>query len=437
MTNILFLTIPIASLFCSIFLFLAVLSAKKSKLINSFLMLLGCFVLWTAGSVFMRLSIFPSMIFWYYVSATGIFCVPYCIYNFLYYYTNRKGNFSRISWFIVWLSIVVLNLKDLFIVNQKIEIIDGVFRFEYSVTGLAVIPAILAAITLFCAGKMIYQNIHNDGASHSIFTPFLIGIIIMFTGLVTQAFFNLNWLNSDTIFCGVNAICVYYALYKKRIITLTPIASNYPIYLLSVAFTTLIGVLTYPRIDSFFTAYFPQFEENRVVLFALLFSILTIFSFMLLHFITNKLFVKSQEGRERELTRLSREIGSTLEITETINIFKDFLISNADMKTGYILLPCEDNSIFKIFDCTQDVKLKFFTLSVKNPLVKWLSDNNQSISYRDFSRTKNFRSMWESEKSDIINLGIELIIPISCEGSLMGIVLLTKKAMVVTILSVK
>ncbi|MEG2420201.1 MAG: diguanylate cyclase [Oscillospiraceae bacterium] len=426
MTNFLFLAVPLACLLCNIFLFLAVLSTKKSKLINSFLLLLGCFVLWTAGSLFMRVSLYPGMLFWYYVSVTGIFCAPFCIYNFFYFYTNQKANFSRILWLITWLIVVALNFRDTFIANQDIEVVNGVFIFDYTITPLALVPILLAALTLCGVAGMIYRSIHS-GTPRSVFTPVLIGLLIMFLGLICMALFKTTWLSSDTIFCGVNAIFLYYALYKKRILTLTPIASNYPIYLMSIVFTTLIGVFSYGQVSEFFDLQFPQFGENRVLLFALLFSVLTIASFAVLQLLTSKLFVKGQETREKELARLTNEMTSSLDLDATVQMFKDFLLQNAGMELAYILLLDESKKQFKISACSQDVRQKTFTLSVDSPLVAWLEEHRQSITYHDFARTRNFRSMWESEKTDITALGIELIIPVAGEGALTGLVLLTKK----------
>ena len=83
----LFLIVPTLSTFCSLFLFLTFLGAKKNKQIYSFMLLLAAFIAWSAGSLFLRLSLYPSERFWYEVSVSGIFLVPFLIYNFIYYFT--------------------------------------------------------------------------------------------------------------------------------------------------------------------------------------------------------------------------------------------------------------------------------------------------------------------------------------------------------------
>ena len=45
-----YVAIPIIALFCYVFLMIAIISARKNRLINSFLIVLGALVLWTGGS---------------------------------------------------------------------------------------------------------------------------------------------------------------------------------------------------------------------------------------------------------------------------------------------------------------------------------------------------------------------------------------------------
>ena len=81
----LFIIVPLVSMLLNLFLFLAVLSAKKTRLIYAFMGLLAGFMAWCTGSLFMRMTLYPGPGFWYQVSIIGIFAVPYLIYNFIYF----------------------------------------------------------------------------------------------------------------------------------------------------------------------------------------------------------------------------------------------------------------------------------------------------------------------------------------------------------------
>ena len=52
----LFIIVPLVSMLLNLFLFLAVLSAKKTRLIYAFMGLLAGFMAWCTGSLFMRMD---------------------------------------------------------------------------------------------------------------------------------------------------------------------------------------------------------------------------------------------------------------------------------------------------------------------------------------------------------------------------------------------
>lgn len=57
--------ISIIALGCYGLLFLAFMAAKKTKTIRSFIVVLMVFLLWTGGSLFMRMLMWPSTEFWF------------------------------------------------------------------------------------------------------------------------------------------------------------------------------------------------------------------------------------------------------------------------------------------------------------------------------------------------------------------------------------
>lgn len=67
--------ISIIAMLCYGFLLLMFLTAKKNKIINSFLVVLTGLLFWTGGSAFMRAQFWPGYEFWYQVSLLGFY---YC-----------------------------------------------------------------------------------------------------------------------------------------------------------------------------------------------------------------------------------------------------------------------------------------------------------------------------------------------------------------------
>ena len=64
--------ISIIAMVCYGFMLLMFLTAKRNKIVNSFLVVLVGLLFWAGGSAFMRVHLWPSYEFWYQVSLLGI-----------------------------------------------------------------------------------------------------------------------------------------------------------------------------------------------------------------------------------------------------------------------------------------------------------------------------------------------------------------------------
>lgn len=75
--------ISIIAMVCYGFMLLMFLTAKRNKIVNSFLVVLVGLLFWAGGSAFMRVHLWPSYEFWYQVSLLGILLLPYAYYCFI------------------------------------------------------------------------------------------------------------------------------------------------------------------------------------------------------------------------------------------------------------------------------------------------------------------------------------------------------------------
>ena len=166
-----FIIVPLIASICNIFLLLTVASVKKDRMVRSFMELLMTFTIWSLGSLFMRMDLFPGPSFWYMVSITGIFLVPFFLYNFIYFYTNTRGYFLRGVLLVSWIIIAVMNLSNVFITNPQIVYAGGERRFEYGVSPLLALPVVLAVFTILLACYLIYRSCKEGNISISQFFP--------------------------------------------------------------------------------------------------------------------------------------------------------------------------------------------------------------------------------------------------------------------------
>ncbi|MBR3996761.1 MAG: diguanylate cyclase, partial [Clostridia bacterium] len=72
------------ALFCYVFLLATFLSSKKtSKVIYAFISLLVVMILWSGGSLAMRMQFWPSVNFWHHVSVLGMTLLIAGYYTFI------------------------------------------------------------------------------------------------------------------------------------------------------------------------------------------------------------------------------------------------------------------------------------------------------------------------------------------------------------------
>lgn len=425
----LFFIIPMMSALCNLFLLLTFLSAKKDKLILSFMGLLLAFTLWPLASFCMRMSLYPGEVFWFQVSMTSILFVPLLIYGFLHHYTNRRGSFLLSTFTVGTILMAVLNLFELFITNPRIEqSVTGQPTFAYDISGLAVLPVLFAALILVMAAKLIYVSIKDDGLPSSMFRPFFVGILIMFAAIMLDLFPGVaSVFPVDPFACMLNAILIYYMLYKKRVFTLTQLASSGSTYLVSTVLTGLTLLSSYAGISSIFDRYFAAFKQYKTLVIAILFSVLTILVFNLLKVLANNLFVKNQHAREVILGNFSQAINRTLVCEEILTLFTDLIREQVNTESAYIFVRKKSGDHYRMVACTDKMRSTAVTIDAGSPMIKWLSIHKEGIEYSSFTHTSNYKSMWESEKRTFELLHVEFILPILCDGDLIGLTLLSPK----------
>ena len=115
--NVSYIYINIAAFLCFALMFVAFCAAERSREMRAWLVLLGDLVLWTGGTVFMRLHVFPSYEFWYYVSLLALFSIAFLVYNYVYQFANVKNGLERLVWFAGTVIILIVSATGFFLVG--------------------------------------------------------------------------------------------------------------------------------------------------------------------------------------------------------------------------------------------------------------------------------------------------------------------------------
>ena len=185
-----------------------------------------------------------------------------------------------------WIIIAVMNLSNVFITNPQVVLDGSERRFEYGVSPLLALPVALAVFTILLACYLIYRSCKEGNISLSQFTPLFVGVFIMFFGTVAAALPQMVSLPVDTFSCSINAVCLYYMLYKRRVIHLEGIVSNGPIYAVSILCAVLVMVNAHGRFSALYHRILPNYAAYEVIVTSVLMTLGTLGLYQLFHWLT-------------------------------------------------------------------------------------------------------------------------------------------------------
>jgi diguanylate cyclase (GGDEF)-like protein/putative nucleotidyltransferase with HDIG domain len=420
--QILFVAIPTVALLLNLYLLLICISAKKNRLIYAFMWLVLAFSAWTGGSAAMRAMLFPGVRFWYDVSMIGIFATPFLLYNFIHHYTNHKGGFTLLVLGLSWLLLILLQLSDVFIQLPEVTAQGDSRTFSYTMTLWVVLPLVVGVVTLALAGRRIHLSVKRQGMPTSSMRPLYLGAAFMFAGLLTTAIPGMGSFPIDPLACGINALLLFYALHRKRMITFKMVTSRGPVYLAAAILTTLLLAIVYPSLDRLYLRLFSEYADQQTIVIAVLVSLLTVLVYNLLRSLLQTFFARGQMARDEELRRFSREINESLDSQLIFKTFGQFIEKNIDCDAAYVCVR-EESGDFVTRAHSKPAVSGDVVIPHASPLISWLWEHKTAVSFKDFSRTQHYRAMWDTEKEMLRALSVRLILPITQGGRLIAVTL--------------
>ena len=423
----LFIVVPLLSLLCNLFLFLTALSTKKDRLVYAFIALLGAFTMWSGGSLFMRLQLAPGYPFWYMVSITGIFLVPFLIYNFIYRFTDTKAPFSHVVQGLIWLVILLLNAGNVFITNPHMVNVGHETRFEYGTSPLVIIPILMAVYTLLAAWRLAYKSCRDGRSDLAQFRPMLVGVAVMFACTVSAVLPQMVSLPVDTFSCMVNACCLYYMLYRRRLVPLRSFASNGPVFAIALICASVLLVSGYRAADAFYARYFSQFMAYKTIVFSVAVSVLTVLLFCLVRRLMTAILLKGAEQQSEELRRFSTDVNKTLSLDALLQLYRDYLQHSMPGYTARVFVLDSRTGCYDMCDATEMSVACRDSFAADDPLMAWLKTRGCCSQYVEFTRSRHFRALWQKEKDRLEQMRVELMLPIMSGEDMTAVTLFSRQ----------
>ena len=194
--------ISIIALICYLFLFLTFIAAKRTRIINEFMLILITMILWTGGSFLMRAQLFHSVKAWYDVSILGLTLCPYVSLLFAVDFANIEIGIWRRIWLILAVAANAFNILTgaLLAAPEAVLAADGSVAFLYETTWRVIF---LYGVTFGASVHMfflLWKHGKKDEMLKRQMMPIELGLLIMYAGKEAQNLElqkNYNRMNKD------------------------------------------------------------------------------------------------------------------------------------------------------------------------------------------------------------------------------------------------
>lgn len=407
---------------------LAFMAAKKNKLINSFLIVLGALLLWNIGSLCMRMLLWPSIKFWYDISILGLLLFPFAMYNFVDEFIGSKEGLLKKIWLLLVVAENAVNISTGALLAHPILIrTGGALRFVYHPTWLV---SILFAVNIAIFGHMFYLLIINSKKNKVLakqFTPIILGIMSMFAGHLILMLPLLKGFPTDILSGIVNALFMLYALYQRGLFKMTLLVSRGICYFFALGLAMLIFSNAIQPMQRFINTYLPGVWQYEVLGIAVLFTLSSLLIYYAIKRFIDKVFIKDEIVRGESLEKFSLAVSRSLRIDEILEELVDVIQNAIGAKKVFVCVADSVSGEFTIAHSTSPLDQTCISLKKDNPMIAWLIASGECLLMKDFKRTTAYKSMWDEEKRQLADLDIECVAPLKDADEMIGMVFLTAK----------
>ncbi|HAG08902.1 MAG: GGDEF domain protein [Desulfotomaculum sp. 46_296] len=430
-----FWAVPIGALlsYCLLMVFFSI--SQKDKYIRTFMLVLAALIVWTASTLFMRLQLYPGVLFWNKVMVAGMFAVPFFLYYFVSIFTNTLNNFSTILWGSMTAAAIAVDFMGFVVTKASIITHPAVengrrftsVEFSYSLGVMAYPIYILMFLLILTILLKAGMSFRRGGITHGRIALITFGVLIMFVGVLFNIIPAIGKYPVDILASLINAVLIIIAIYKSRMLELRFILTK------GIVYSTFALILTGLYIYAVFSVekHLGNTSKNLMPYFTTFSALLVAVAFQPLYrftrIVTDKMFYKAEYSHRQALRSFSANISNNLNLDDISREFIEAIQMAIHAKHILILINNREKQHYYVYRTSSQIFKPELQISYDNPLVKWLESNNAGLSREKLYSLPFFKSMWEKEKKIFYDLDIEVIIPMKSRNDLIGILMLTRK----------
>ena len=421
--NTSYIYINIVASLCFAMMFIAFSAAERSREIRAWIFLLLDMMVWSAGSLFMRLDLYPNYQLWYYVSLLALFSIAYLVYNYVYLVANENKPVLRRIWFFGTLIVLAISATGVFLAPpDKIVNDQGRNVFVYSSDFKIAIPLVFFMAIIVSIVMMIRKILRERGNKAPGVNELIIGCIILGMGNIIQILPG-NVFPWDTL-CGLLFVLMLTtSLHKRRMFDTSMLISSTILVIEASVMCVVAAALFFPRVIEFCEMNGHGHVNPYTTAFMILAGIIfvAIYGFRkMLHAVFN-----DQEKQSDRIKKYSYLVSRTLNVDDILRETVRVIKSEINVSQMYICLL--DNGKFVPMRSAMPLKPANFTIGEDNPCVKYLQRNGNHLVLEEFEANPLYKSIWKNEREIFSDNEIVSICALKDNDQISGLLLLTEK----------
>ena len=421
--------VPVIALFCYMFLLISFLAAKKDSSIRAFMGLLVLMVVWTAGSLFMRLEYWPSMEFWFHVSLAGLLFLPVALFLFLRTFIGERKLYATPFWTAVIALAVLVNGRSEILIQAPSRAQTGAGGvYIYEITWTVLILFAIEAGALVESIRMLCKNRKKNAFYWSRLMPIWIGIGFLIAGNACLMIPMFRGFPIDVCAGIAMAGCLYYALYKKQVFQLNLLGSRANCYTVAFFLTMAVFYRLIPGFEHILRNGIGLGETQSTMVVSFTVVIASWLVYLPLKNLLDSLFGTVEVKYSKCIGEFSGKVSQLMSVGEILAVTAESIRSVIPAENAYIFLVNEQGD-FEISQksSSPDTRSIRPVIPGGDYMMEILKDTGGRLLMRDYKSTASFRELPEEERLRLSENRVECVAAIRDEERYLGLILLAAK----------
>lgn len=378
----------------------------------------------------MRVQFLNHTAIWYHISLIGIWSACLVLDRFVILFADQR--ITLIEKLVNWLVPIILFVNCLtgwFLAPpQVVARPDGSTAFVYGnfTIGTFLMYGLLAMIAITILTRLI-QIAHSSRVARSQLIPLTAGAVCIFGGNALILLPVFEGIPLDMASGIIFAFCLFFALYYKHLFSLTLAFSRRTYTLVTAAILVFVVAQCGPVAKNYLERLGEPFSSYAVVIIALAVAGLSSLIYLFVKRVSEELFLGEYNQRSSQLKDFSESISHYLNANDVCNSYCQQVIKSLHSVDSVRICTENKNGAFVVSGSTGMLENGTVLFQSNSAVADWLRNHHDILEIADFSRSVEYRAMWESEKLQLLRLHADYLLPIFDGHTLLGIAVLNQK----------